>query len=69
MLNYGASSCFYGDINRIFADDTTIYAVGKNVVSIAECLTCAFHLAVKWLCNNHLSLNVQKTKAMLIHSA
>ena len=29
----------------------------------------ALHLAAEWLCDNHLSLNVQKTKAMLIHSA
>ena len=51
-----------------FADDTTIYAVGKDVASIAESLTSALHLTTKWLCDNHLSLNVQKTKAMLIHS-
>ena len=58
-----------GATTLLFADDTTIYAIGKDVASIAESLTSALHLANKWLCDNHLSLNVQKTKTMLIHSA
>ena len=58
-----------GATTLLFADDTTIYAVGKDVASIAKSLTSALHLATEWLCDNHPSLNVQKTKAMLIHSA
>ena len=53
----------------LFADDTTIYAVGKHIVSIAKSLTSALHLAAEWLFDNHLSLNIQITNAMLIHSA
>ena len=53
-----------GATTLLFADDTTIYAIGKD-----ESLTSALHLASEWLCDNHLSLNVQKTKTMLIHSA
>ena len=51
-----------GATTRLSADDTTIYAVGKDVASIAESLTSALHIAAEWLCDNHLNLNVQKTK-------
>ena len=46
-----------------------IYTIGKDVTPTAEALTSALHLASEWLCDNHLRLNVQKTKTMLIHSA
>ena len=58
-----------GATTLLFADDTTIYAIGKDVTSIAESLTLAIYLANDWLCDNHLSVNVSKTKSMLIHSA
>ena len=34
-----------GATTLLFADDTTIYAIGKDVASIAESLTTALHLA------------------------
>ena len=40
-----------------------------QVLVVLCVLSYALHLAAEWLCDNHLSLNVQKTKAMLIHSA
>ena len=58
-----------GATTLLFADDTAVYAIGKDVTSIAESLTLAIHLANEWLCDNHLSLNVSKTKSMLILSA
>ena len=51
------------------ADDTTIYVVRKDVSSISETLSSALHQANEWLNCNHLSLNVQKTKVMLLHSS
>ena len=57
-----------GATTLLFADNTTIYAIGKDVVSIAETLTSALHLASEWMCDNHLRLNLQKTRNMLIHS-
>ena len=58
-----------GATTLLFAGDTTIYAIRKDVTSTAESLTSVLHYASEWLCDNHLSLNVQKTKTMLIHSA
>ena len=50
-----------GATTLLFADDTTIYAIGKDMTFIAETLTSALHLASEWMCDNHLRLNVQKT--------
>ena len=58
-----------GAATLLFVIDTTIYAIGKDVASIAEALTSGLQLASEWLCDNHLNLNVHKTKTMLIHSA
>ena len=49
--------------------DTTIYGVGRDVASIPAFLCSALHLADEWICSNHLGLNVNKCKSMLIHSA
>ena len=42
--------------------------LGRTWCLIAETLTSALHLASEWMCDNHLRLNVQETKTMLIHS-
>ena len=59
-----------GATRLLFANDTTIYAIGKDMASIAESLTfrSVLHLASEWLCDNHLSLNMMKTKTMHAHS-
>ena len=61
------SKAITGATTLVFADITAIYAIGKDVASIAEALTSALHLASE--CDIHLSQNMQKTKTMLIHFA
>ena len=48
----------------LFADDTTIYVIGND-----KSICSSLHLADEWLQTNHLCLNINKTKAMLIRSS
>ena len=67
MINDMPSAC--PDCTAVlFADDTTIYAIGKNVNEIACQLSTALARCQHWLSDNHLQLNLAKTKCMLIHS-
>ena len=52
----------------LFADDTTIFASGKTVDSISSSMNAILSLVKQWLIDNGLSLNVAKTKCMLVHS-
>ena len=53
----------------LFADDTTIYVIGNDISAINKSLCSSLHLADEWLQTNHLSLNINKTKTMLIRSS
>ena len=52
----------------MFADDTTLYVVGRSTADISAKLSCALASAHKWLLESGLHLNATKTKCMLIHS-
>ena len=51
----------------LFADDTTIFASGKTTESISSRLNAIIACVNQWLLDNGLSLNVAKSKCMLIH--
>ena len=52
----------------MFADDTTLYAIGHSTTDISIKLSCALATAHRWPIESDLQLNVAKTKCMLIHS-
>ena len=52
----------------LFADDTTIFASGKTADCISSSLNTTLSSVNQWLISNGLSLNVAKSKCMLIHS-
>ena len=56
------------DCTVLFADDTTIFLVGNDCRLLNTSLQSCLDLANKWLTNNGLQLNVDKTKCMLIRS-
>ena len=60
---YGTS-----DSTALFADDTTIFLVGKDPVHLNSSLQSCLLIADSWMTRNGLSLNHTKTKCMLIHS-
>ena len=51
----------------LFADDTTIFASGKTSESISSRLNIIMSCVSQWLIDNGLSLNIAKSKCMLIH--
>jgi len=51
----------------LFADDTTIFASGKTTAIISSRLNTIMSCVNQWLIDNGLSLNVTKSKCMLIH--
>ena len=51
----------------LFADDITIFASGKKTDSISSRLNAIMPCVNQWLLDNGLSLNVAKSKCMLIH--
>ena len=53
----------------MFADDTTLYVIGKSAADISAMLSYALDSAHKWLLESGLRLNAAKTKCMLIHSS
>ena len=55
------------DSTVLFADDTTIFIVGKDSNLLNDSLQSCLDLANTWMSNNGLKLNVSKTKCMLIH--
>lgn len=52
----------------MFADDTTIYFIGKEVEEIIDALNIILNDFKVWCFKNHLTVNTGKTVAMLISS-
>ena len=52
--------------NSLYADDRLLYFACKSVASIEHDLTLDLGNVICWLCFNFLSLNVNKTKVMLM---
>ena len=50
----------------MYADDTTLSVNGTNVRDISDKLTSDLNTIAKWLTNNKLFLNTDKTNVMLI---
>ena len=53
---------------EIYADDTTMYVLSENSVSVNELLQKELMLISKWVIENKLKLNVLKTKSILLGS-
>ena len=53
---------------HMFADDTTIYFIGKEVEEIVDALNLILNDFKVWCCKNHLTVHTGKTVAMLISS-
>ena len=53
---------------HMFADDTTIYYIGKEVEEIVDELNLILNDFKVWCCKNHLTVHTGKTVAMLISS-
>ena len=54
---------------EMYADDTTIYVIDKNVESIEAKLSIDLKHLESWFNMNHLIVNTSKTNAMLIFSS
>lgn len=50
----------------LFADDTTIYCIGDNVESVVDSLNRIASQLYQWCIENKLTVNTDKTEAMLI---
>jgi hypothetical protein len=53
---------------HLFADDTLIYIIGKNVCEMSDILNAELRNISSWLCTNKLKLNASKTKAMWMNN-
>ena len=53
---------------HMFADDTTIYYIGKEVEETIDALNCILNDFKVWCFKNHLTVHTRKTEAMLISS-
>ena len=53
---------------EMYADDTTLYTVGKNIVDLKYDLNANAQNMTNWFHNNRLMLNVSKSHYMLICS-
>lgn len=51
----------------IYADDTSIFFSGRSAIDLANRANITLDLIQKWSFQNHLELNVDKTKALLFH--
>ena len=51
----------------LYADDTTIYVVGKSLHFLKLKMQSDLESVSHWLSHNHLKLNVAKTKSMLLN--
>ena len=49
-----------------FADDTTVFLSGSNIHRIADIFNVELKLLETWLTSNKLSINISKTKYMII---
>lgn len=50
----------------MFADDTMLYIVGKNVNELIQTINLELKNIYEWLCDNSLCINVNKSKFMVI---
>ena len=53
--------------SALFVDGTTIFTTGNSVKNIAAKLNSAMSRISSWMSKNGLTLNITKTKTMLIH--
>ena len=53
----------------LYADDTTIYVIGRNIRFMKMKLQSNIDSISMWLCSNSLKLNVAKTKVLLFNYA
>jgi hypothetical protein len=53
----------------LFADDTNVFIQGKNVVNLKQRAESLMKLLSKWLRDNRLSLNTDKTEFSIFHTA
>ena len=51
---------------QLFADDTLLFSVGENVKSVIEDLNYDLKNLYRWLTDNNLKLNINKTKFMIV---
>lgn len=51
----------------LFADDTTILASGKDLQLLASEITTELYKLKKWFERNKLSLNISKTKMIVLN--
>ena len=68
-INDLPTACPLNSTTVLFADDTTIYVTGPSVAEVNSTLSRALAGCHSWLAENKLSLNLRKTKCMLIHSS
>ena len=52
----------------LYADDTVLYCFSDNPIDLEEQLNADLHTVCDWLRDNKLTLNIKKTKAMVIGS-
>ena len=50
----------------MYADDTTLYQCSSDAIGLQEKLTAGLVKIANWLCQNKLSMNVQKTQLLLL---
>lgn len=53
---------------QLFADDTLLYFVGEDVCDVVDVINSELRILQEWLSNNSLSVNIEKTKFMIIKS-
>ena len=53
-------------LTDLYADDTTLYYIGKSQACIEQQLQCALLKLSKWCKENGMLINTTKTKVMLI---
>ena len=51
---------------QLFADDTLIYVAGDNINMVVDTLNNEINNVTQWLNKNNLSLNIDKTKFMVV---
>ena len=65
MINDQCNSLRYGN-SILFADDATIYIIGRNLWFLKQTMQADLVNLSKWMHTNNLVLNVKKTKCMVI---
>ena len=50
----------------LFADDTNVFVTGKNINTLIDTMNNELKKLYEWMCINKLSLNIKKTKFMVL---